>query len=162
MTKFVSYTPNDLPPAHPRRMLREMDKSTFMHAYASGTLAKSARLGFDIHDAYIQERTQLEFGAGFEIVPRSRVTYSDIKLIPSAALTELGWHAERMIELRPFESDAFVCKQIEVSYADGRIREGAGILVEQTSAKWVPAGHMVLALVAERLKGQYASALNPF
>lgn len=162
MTTLVSYHEQDLPPEHPRRMLRELSAADFIEQFGSGTLRKSARLGFNIQDAYLQERAQVEFGAGFEVIPGSRVTYSDIKLVPGAALTELGWHAERMIELRPFESDCFQCKQFELEYADGSVREGAGILVLRTSASWLPLGQMVLAIVTEKRNGQYLSAMNPF
>ena len=67
-----------------------------------------------------------------------------------------------MVELRPFESDSFVCKQFEVEYADGQIKEGVGILVQSTSASWVPKGSMVLAFVAQRKAGVYLAAENPF
>jgi len=162
MTQHSSYHDNDLPATHPRRILRDLPQAAFVELYGSGTLRKSARLGFDIQEAYLQERAQLEFGLSFEVVSRSRVTYSDIKLVPCAALTELGWHAERMVELRPFESDSFVCKQFEVEYADGQIKEGVGILVKSTSASWVPKGSMVLAFVAQRKAGVYLAAENPF
>ena len=78
------------------------------------------------------------------------MTYSDIKLVPSHALTELGWHAERMIELRASEGDEFVCKQFEVEYVDGRIRQGAGILLKETSCAWVLQGFMIYTIVAEK------------
>lgn len=71
-------------------------------------------------------------------------------------------HAERMITLRPFEEDEFLCKQFEVEYADGKKREGAGILVWETSVRWVPLGYRVLAIVAERKDGAYLAAVNPF
>lgn len=162
MTAVIDYCENDLPETHARRVLRNMSMEDFIDKLGSGTLRKSARLGFNVQEAYLQERAQVEFGSGFEVVPSSRVTYSDIKLIPCAALTELGWHAERMMEMSPFESDQFVCKQFEIEYANGRIREGAGILVRKTSAPWVPKGQMVIAIVAERVNGQYQSAVNPF
>ena len=162
MTKVVEFVAEDLPENHSRRVIRTMSQETFIQRYGSGTLGKSARLGFNVYEAYLSERTRFEFGCGFIIVPRSRVTYSDIKLVPSHALTELGWHAERMIELRPFWSDTFVCKQFEVEFGDGTIHEGAGILVAQTSAPWVPNGYMILSIVAPNVGGKYMAAINPF
>lgn len=162
MTAIVGYHENDLTLEYARRSLRDMSKDEFIEKYGSGTLRKSKKLGFDIQEAYLQERVRFEFGSGFEIIQRSRVTYSDIKLVSSPALTELGWHAERMIEMRPFESDNFVCKQFEVEYADGRIKEGAGILVKQTSCAFIPQGYMVLSVVAEKKQGKYLPAINPF
>jgi hypothetical protein len=162
MTKIVEFAETDLAGGHPRRKLRELTREAFIEKYGSGTLRKSERLGFNVQDVYLRERAQLEFGYGFEVVARSRVTYTDIKLVSCAAMTELGWHAERMIEMRPFESDVFMCKTFEVEYADGRKREGAGILVGETSAAWVPQGNMVLAIVTERHNGAYEAAINPF
>lgn len=152
----------DLAEAHPRRQLRNMSKEQFIERYGSGTLRKSNKLGFDIKDAYLMERTRFEFGAGFEVIQRSRVTYSDIKLVSSSALTELGWHAERMIELRPFESDIFECKQFEIEYPDGHLKKGAGIMVKETSCTWLPPGFIVYSIVAEKLNGKYLPAINPF
>jgi hypothetical protein len=162
MTEIIESQTIGLPQDHPRRQLRDLTREEFIEKFGSGTLRKSARLGFYIQDAYLRERAQVEFGYGFEIVARSRVTYSDIKLVPGAPLTELGWHAERMIEMRPFGEDEFLCKQFEVEYADGNKREGAGILVWKTSAHWIPQGQMVLAIVAERVHGEYRGAINPF
>lgn len=162
MTEHTKYTDKDLSQNHPRRILRDLSQSDFIEKLGSGSLRKSDRLGFNIQEAYLQERAQVEFGAAFVVVARSRVTYSDIKLVPSQALTELGWHAERMITLRPFESDVFTCKQFEVEFAEGKMWEGAGILVQKTSAEWVPKGFMVLALVTEKIDGTYAPAKNPF
>lgn len=162
MTQIVSYVEQDLDPLHSRRQLRDMSKEAFIEKWGSGTLRKSAKLGFDIQEAYLRERVQFEFGAGFEIIQRSRVVYSDIKLVASKSLTELGWHAERMIELRPFESDLFVCKQFEIEYADGTTKTGAGILVKETSCSWIPAGFMVYSIVAEKLGNRFKAAINPF
>lgn len=162
MTTTVGYHEKDLTLEYSRRSLRDMSKDEFIEKWGSGTLRKSKKLGFDIQEAYLQERVRFEFGSGFEIIQRSRVTYSDIKLVSSQALTELGWHAERMIEMRPFESDEFVCKQFEVEYADGRMKVGAGILVKQTSCAFIPQGFMVFSVVAEKKLGQYLPAINPF
>lgn len=162
MTKIVAYNEKDLYLDHPRVLLRNLSKKEFIDKYGSGTLRKSEKLGFNIDEAYLQERTKFEFGQGFIIIQRSRVTYSDIKLVPSKALTELGWHAERMIEMRPFNSDVFVCKQFEVEFGNGKKKEGAGILVVTTSANWIPNGFMVLSIVAEQKRGKFLDAINPF
>lgn len=162
MTDIVNYMENDLGTETPRRKVRDLSKDEFIVLYGSGTLRKSQRLGFDIQDAYLQERVRFEFGSGFEAIQRSRVTYSDLKLEPCQALTELGWHAERMITLRPFESDDFVCKQFDVEYANEQVRHGAGILVRHTSCSWIPKGYMVFSMVTERKFGKYQTAINPF
>lgn len=161
MTTITTAT-DSIPVNHPRVLLRNTSKEEFIEKWGSGTLRKSHRLGFDTHDAYLQERIRFEFGIAFEIIQRSRVTYSDIKLISSQALTELGWHAERMIELRPFDSDEFVCKQFDIEYANGTIKQGAGILLKSTSASWIPNGYMVFAIITEKRNNQYLPAINPF
>ncbi len=161
MTQKVAFLDNELV-GHSRRKIREMSQQDFIEHCGSGTLRKSYQLGFDIQEAYLQERAKFEFGEGFEIIQRSRVTYSDIKLVKSQAMTELGWHAERMIMTKAFDSDQFVCKQFEIEYAEGRIKHGIGILVKESSAQWIPNGYMVFAIVAERMNGQYLNAINPF
>ena len=57
----VEYTLQDLDESHPRRTLRDMDKQTFIDKYGSGTLRNSQKLGFDITDAYSNERVKFEF-----------------------------------------------------------------------------------------------------
>lgn len=162
MTKIVNSSPNDISQEHLRYKIRHLSQDEFISQYGSGTLRKSAKLGFNIYETYLQERARFEFGQGFECVVRSRVTYSDIKLVPSKSLTELGWHAERMIEMTPFASDTFLCKQFEVEYADNKVKEGAGILVWETSAPWIPQGYTILSIVSVRKDGKYLDAINPF
>lgn len=161
-TTIVEVSDQDLHPSHPRHALRFISKEEFIEKWGSGTLRKSTRLGFNTHETYLQERTKFEFGLGFEIIPSSRVAYSDIELVSCQGMTELGWHAERMIELRHFESDLFICKKFEVEYSSGVKRQGAGILVAQTSAKWIPAGQMVFSIVTENINNKYQPAINPF
>lgn len=161
MTMIVEMK-HELPENHPRIQLRTMSKEEFIEKWGSGTLRKSHKLGFDVNDAYLNERVKFEFGIGFEIIQRSRVTYSDIKLVSCQSLTELGWHAERMIELRAFSADEFVCKQFDIEYADGKIKQGAGLLVLITSAPWVPNGYIIFSVISERRNNQYLPAINPF
>lgn len=161
-TNVTQYLPEDLPENHPRRKLRDLTMDEFIEKWGSGTLRKSKKLGFNIQEAYLKERARFEFGEGFEIVFSSRVTYSDIKLVSCQGMTELGWHAERMIELRPFESDVFQCKQFDISYEDNTKKIGAGIIVWSTSASWIPKGMIVLSVLTEQVNGKYQPAINPF
>lgn len=161
-TRFVEYSPLDLPEDHPRRRLRELSQDEFIQQYGSGTLRKSHKLGFDVRKAYLQERTRFEFGQGFELIQRSRLVYQDPKLEPSQGITELCWHLERMITLRPFESDVFEPKYLEVTYPDESIKHSHGIFVHFTSAKWIPPGYIAIAHVVPVLNGKLGSAINPF
>ena len=162
MTIIVQPLKEDIFSGHNRYVFRHLGKDDFITKFGSGTLKKSHKLGFNIDDTYIQERTRFEFGLGFECVPSSRVTYSDIKLVSCQAFTELGWHAERMIEMNPFQSDIFVCKQFDVEYSSNKMKSGAGILVKQTSAPWIPKGYIVFSIVAEKKGKKYKNAINPF
>ena len=162
MLKIVDYLSGDLPEGNHRRKLRDLTMDEFIEKMGSGTVRKSKRLGFDVRDAYLAERAKFEFGEGFRIAPHSRVAYNDVRLVPCQGMTELGWHAERMIELRPFESDVFVCKTIDVEYDSNNRVVGAGIIVKETSAKWIPKGYAVFSIVTELKDGKYLPAINPF
>lgn len=162
MLEIVDYTEKDLPTTHPRRQLRDMSMEEFIEKWGSGTLRKSLKLGFNIQNAYLKERARFEFGEGFLIVLRSYVAYTDVNLVSCQGMTELGWHAERMIELRPFESDVFVCKQLDVDLGDDGRVVGAGIVLTKTSAKWIPVGYSVLSVVTEIKNNKFQPAINPF
>lgn len=163
MTEVVPYIEGDVAETHPRRLLRELSQSEFVEKYASGSLRKSMRLGFDVRDAYLRERVKLEFGYGFDVIQKSWVMFNDPKFQSSQAITELCWHLERMIELRPFESDVFVAKEMDIEKPDGSKKRGLGIFVMKTSAAWLPKGYIVYALVTERqANGTLSPAINPF
>ena len=161
-TRIVAYSSLDLPENHPRRRLRDLTQAEFIQQYGSGTLRKSHSLGFDVRETYLQERVRLEYGQGFELIQRSRLVYQDPKLTACQGITELCWHLERMITLRPFDSDVFVPKYLEVTYADDSVKHSYGIFVHYTSAKWIPPGYIAIAHVAPVLNGQIKAANNPF
>lgn len=159
---IVPYSDKDILQGHPRRELRDLSRDAFIAQYASGSLRKSAKLGFDVQEAYLQERVRFEFGQGFECLPISRTIYSDPKFVPGQPITELCWHLERMIELRPFETDDFRAKSIQVEYETGKEKHGIGIWLETTSAAWIPKGYAVFAIVTQWQDGKYQPAINPF
>jgi hypothetical protein len=133
-----------------RVKLRTMSADDFIETHASGTLRKNKRLGFVWRDQYLEERTAYEFGWAFECLARSRVTFGDAHTeSDSKSVTEAGWHIERYLELSIFPEDRFEAKYIHVEDKDGTKREGIGIIVRETSASWVPGGHIVFAIVAE-------------
>lgn len=144
--------------------VRTMDADTFIERHASGTLRKNKRIGMVWREQYLHERAAYELGWAFECLPRSRVTFGDAYTEGDVkALTEAGWHIERYIELSVFPEDQFEAKYINVEYKDGVTREGVGLIVRQTSAVFVPAGHLVFAIVAEfdpKTK-QWHDAVNP-
>lgn len=127
-----------------------MDAETFIEQHASGTLRKNRRLGMVWREQYISERIAYEFGWIFQCLPRSRVTFGDAYTEgDEKAITEAGWHIERYIELSCFPEDRFETKYLTVEHKDGTKREGIGIIVRETSAAFVPSGHIVFAIVAE-------------
>ncbi|MEZ0230176.1 MAG: hypothetical protein ACAI25_16255 [Planctomycetota bacterium] len=147
-----------------RIALRTMKAEEFIEKHASGTLRKNKRLGMVWREQYLDERTAYEFGWGFECQPRSRVTFGDAFTEPdSKSVTEAGWHIERYMELSIFPEDRFETKYVNVEYKDGRKREGIGMIVRQTSASFVPGGHIVFTIVAEfdPLRKSWLEAKNP-
>jgi hypothetical protein len=144
--------------------VRLMDADTFVEKHASGTLRKNKRIGMVWREQYLHERAAYELGWTFECLPRSRVTFGDAYTEGDVkALTEAGWHIERYIELSVFPEDVFEAKYLNVEYKDGATREGVGMICRQTSATFVPSGHLVFAIVAEfdpKTK-QWHDAVNP-
>jgi hypothetical protein len=128
-----------------------MPDEEWIDRFASGTLRKNKRLGFSWRGQYVHERIVFEFGWLFECVPRSRIMWgTPITDGDCKPLTEAGWHIDRYFSMSIFPEDLFEAKYISVSDSDGQPdREGVGIIVRQTSVPWVPAGHMVFAIVAQ-------------
>ena len=151
-------------PLKRRVALRMMSADEFIEGHASGTLRKNRRIGMAWRDQYLEELVAYEFGWRFECLPRSRVTFGDAHTEgDSKAVTEAGWHIERYLELSTFPEDRFEAKYIQVEDKDGRKREGIGIIVRETSASFVPGGHLVFAIVAVFAveRGVVVSAANP-
>lgn len=152
-------------PALAKRVkIRTMSADEFVDLHASGTLRKNKRLGMVWREQYLEERVSYEFGWCFECLPRSRVTFGDAYTEGDThAITEAGWHIERYLELSTFPEDKFETKYINVEHKDGTKREGIGMICRETSAAFVPAGHIVFAIVAEFdvVKRDWRDAENP-
>ena len=153
-------------PALKRRLaIRLMSMEAFIERHGSGTLRKNRRIGFAVRNQYLEERTAYEFGWEFEILASTRVTFNvPISEQDQHAVTEAGWHIERYLEMSTFPEDYFEAKYIHVEYPDGSRREGIGLIVRQTSASFVPKGHIVFAIIAEynARKKRWKKAKNPF
>lgn len=166
-TRIVPLSPQvEGSPALARRAaLRGMSADQWIESHASGTLRKNKRLGMSWQPQYREERTAFEFGWTFECLPRSRVTYGDaITEQDNHAITEAGWHIDRYITMSVFPEDRFETKYLQVEHErGGRRTEGIGIVVRETSAAWLPAGHVVFAIVAQfkPRKGRWKPARNP-
>lgn len=148
-----------------RIKIRNMSADEFVESHASGTLRKNKRIGMAWKSQYLHERVAYEFGYGFECIPRTRITVGNpITEEDSHSITEAGWHIERYQNMSIFPEDTYSCKYLQVEYPDSSRREGIGILVEQTSAPFIPEGHTVYSLIAEYdpQKHKWKEAINPF
>lgn len=146
-----------------RNKNRNMDENDWIETHASGTLRKNKRIGFAYRSQYLAERIAYEFGYGFEIVPKTRVTFNDpISEGDCHAITEAGWHIERYMVNNIF-GDYVEAKYIHITYEDSK-KEGVGIIVRETSCEWIPKGHLVLAIVSEfnPIRNRWENAINPF
>lgn len=144
-----------------KRCLTEQE---FIDQHASGTLRKNKRLGFRTREHYLHERASFEFGAGWECLPVSRVRWGDPLSEPDVKpVTEAGWFADRYIHCCLFPGDRVEVKSIEVEYKDGTTKQGIGMVMRETSAAWVPPGHLVFVIISEwnTVTKSYADAINP-
>jgi len=168
-TQFCSPTtivPPDLVQTYAKlAALRSMSEDDFIERHASGTLRKAKRIGMDYFDQYMHERVAYEFGWVFESVPANRVSYRKAESAGDCkAITEASWHIERYLERSVFHEDKFCVGYLGISDEDGNvISEGIGIIVLETSAQFIPTGHVVCGIVAPRsaCSREYAEAINP-
>lgn len=145
-----------------RTAIRTMSEPDWIERHASGTLRKNKRIGFAYRTQYLDERVAYEFGYGFQILPRSQITFGDpISEGNCSAITEAGWHIERFIETNIF-GDFAEAKYINASFRD-KVEEGVGIIIRETSAPWIPSGHIIFSIIAEfdPLKKVWINAINP-
>lgn len=144
--------------------VRTMSKEKFIKKHASGTLRKNTKLGLKTYSQYLEERIAYEFGWEFQTDYATRVTVGpamsegDVK-----GSTELGWHAERYLNTRVFKEDKVAVKYITYEDREGNIREGNGIIIEETSFN-LPNGYIVFAIIQEwdNNKNEWLEAVNPF
>ena len=144
---------------------RTMSAEKWVEKHASGTLRKNKALGMTWRTQYLEERTAYEFGWEFEIQPRSRIMFGDAFTEGDASVvTESGWHIERYSEMKVFPEDYYQCKYINVEYSWGEKKEGIGIIVRETSAEWIPTGHIIFAIVGvfDPETEDWKEANNPF
>lgn len=147
-----------------RSRIRTMPENEWIEEHASGTLRKNKRIGFSYRLQYLAERVAYEFGYGFEILPRSKIAFGDALTEENCGpITEAGWHIERYINMDIF-GDYMEAKYMYATERDGKVSEGLGIIVRETSAPWVPTGHIIFAIIAEfdTVKKVWKDAVNPF
>lgn len=147
-----------------RIMARTMSQDSFIDNHASGTLRKNKRIGLRWKTQYVQERIAFEFGFHFESAPDTRFTWGvAISEQDEKSLTEAGWHIDRYASVCVFPGDIIEAKYMSVEYSDGSVRKGVGIVVRETSADFVPEGHVVFCIIAEFSDAtcKWLPAVNP-
>lgn len=151
-------------PAFKQRVeIRAMSMSEFIDSRGSGTLRKNRSIGMNVSSHYLHERVAYEFGYAFEVLPERFVTWGEARSEGDCKpLTEAGWHIERYASVCLFPGDEMECKYLIVE-VDGKRREGVGIVIRKTSARWIPPGYMVFAIVAEYSPSahDFLPAVNP-
>jgi hypothetical protein len=163
-TRFVDMSEREI--AMPAGVIRNMAYDEWVCNYASGSLQKAKKLGFSFRPLYLEERVAHEFGWGFKIAPRSRLTFGDALMEgDNSSLTETVWHSCRIIDRNQFpDSDVYEVKYINAYESDikeASAYEGVGLILRQTSAKWLPTGHIVYAIIAEWKNNRWERAQNP-
>jgi hypothetical protein len=102
----------------------------------------------------------------FKFTTRSRVTFGDALMEgDNPSLTETCWHATRIIDRNPFpDSDSYEVKYIKTYETDihgKEEKEGIGLILRQTSARWLPSGHIIYVIIAEWRNNEWQPANNP-
>lgn len=129
--------------------LRQMSMDEFIDKYG-GTLRKAHRQGLDVREHALKKRVQFEFGDAFECIPRSRVTDSNARSVPGAfSFTESLWHADRIQLVKVFPEDQYCLRYVKIARKDTEPTEGLALVVTETSAQFIPTGHLVLAVLTE-------------
>lgn len=73
-----------------------LHKETFIKTTGSGTLRHSWELGMAYDSLYVHERIAWEFGYGFELIPRTRLTCGlPVSEGDCPSYTEFLWHLRR-------------------------------------------------------------------
>lgn len=152
------------PALYKRLSLRNMSADEFIDKHGSGTLRKNKRIGMNWKEQYIHERVAYEFGWVFECIHADHIGYCNaITEGDSKPITEAGWHIERYLQRNVFLEDKFTVKYLYITSADAPTREGVGMILTETSAPFIPAGHVVCGIVAPKstCSREYEDAINP-
>lgn len=144
--------------------LNEWLKDKELSERLSGTLRKNARIGMKSYSQLEHEAICQTLGWGFEAMPTTRLTFNDaISEGDCHAITESGWHIDRLLATWIWPEDRFECKYIIIDDGCG-LREGIGVVCRETSVQWLGNGKMVFAIIAEfdRNNNKWKEAVNPF
>ena len=146
-----------------RLAVRNLSESDWIETHGSGTLRKNKRIGFAYKTQYLKERVAHDLGNMWQTLPKTYVTFNDaISEADSHSVTEAGWYIERYM-VSNIRGDIVETKYIHVTFKDGSRMEGIGMVLRETSAMWIPLGHLAFAIVSEydNLLGRWKDANNP-
>ncbi len=148
-----------------RIALRQAHYRDWIREHGSSCLRKAERNGAGFKKQLAHERVAHEFGWTYEAQFATRVLYGRLQSEEdSPPVTETFWHVDRLRVLNIFPEDIYEAKYIHVDVGKPTARQGAGIILRQTSAPWVPRGHLVFAFIAlfNDKTGDFEAAQNPF
>lgn len=145
--------------------LRNMSEDEFIQTLGSGTLRDAKEFGCAYSQLYRHERVCFEYGSGFEILPSTRIMFNILNAEGDCPpVREAIYSAKRAIRSRIFLEDYYELKYINITESDGTVREGAGLILRETTSPWIPSGNIVFCIVAEydTKTKQWKEAVNPF
>jgi hypothetical protein len=146
-----------------RLAIRELSETDWIENHGSGTLRKNKRIGFAYRSQYLEERAAHDLGDGWRVLPRTQITFNDaISEGDSHSVTEAGWYIERYM-VSNILNDIIETKYIHVTFRDNSKSEGIGMVLKETSAIWIPPGHLAYVIVSEfnNKTGDWEDANNP-
>lgn len=149
----------------PAGQIRLLGEADWISNHASGSLQKAKKLGFSYRSLYLEERVAHDFGWTFKVIPKSRITFGDALMEgDNPSLTETCWFALRIMNRNHFpDTDYYELKYIKTYHTDLKGEEGEegiGLILRQSSAMWLPKGHLVYSIIAE-WDGKWKGASNP-
>lgn len=145
-TKMITYPPR----IAYRVNVRFMPTEEFIDKHGSNCLRRNRRLGFTWQSQYLEERVAFEFGMCFQCLPRDSVSFDNPKSGSNWHSNESGVFIDRYLEMNIFEEDIFEAKYI---FVKNEIKaKGVGLICKQTSAPFIPSGHVVFGIVCEDWK----------
>lgn len=128
---------------------RTMSNADFIELHGSGTLRDNKNLGFVWSIQCLSERLAYVFGYGFSAFKSHNVIFNDsISECDELAYTMAGRWFKSYQAKKLFEEDYFEIKYVIIKDdMDKKIWEGIGVIVRETSAKFIPENTIVVAKV---------------
>lgn len=130
---------------------RTISNDEWIEAHASGTLKDNKDMGFVWSIQCLSERLAYTFGYGFSAFKSHLVTFNkSISECDESAYTLAGRYSKHYIAKKLFDEDYFEAKYIIIKDEQGKKEwEGIGLIIRETSAKFIPSNTLVLAKVAQ-------------